>query len=149
MMRLETGLLERSTPMKTKLTPFTVSLLAGSMLTTPAFAQDDADDQAAPDNVIIVTATLRASDVQDIPLAVTAVAPQTLERQGISDIKTLSSISPSFNIQSSQTETQGTSIKIRGVGTTGNNTGLESSVGVFIDGVYQSARALLWAIWLT
>ena len=77
-------------------------------------------------------------DVQDIPLAVTAVAPETLERQGVADIKNLASISPSFNIQSSQTETQGTSIKIRGVGTTGNNTGLESSVGVFIDGVYQS-----------
>lgn len=77
-------------------------------------------------------------DVQDIPLAVTAVAPEALERQGINDIKNLASISPSFNIQSSQTETQGTSIKIRGVGTTGNNTGLESSVGVFIDGVYQS-----------
>ncbi len=76
--------------------------------------------------------------MQDIPIAVTAVAPETLERQGIADIKTLSSITPSFNIQSSQTETQGTSIKIRGVGTTGNNTGLESSVGVFIDGVYQS-----------
>ena len=87
---------------------------------------------------IIVTATLRAMDVQDIPLAVTAVAPEALEREGVSDIKTLASISPSFNIQSSQTETQGTSIKIRGVGTTGNNTGLESSVGVFIDGVYQS-----------
>ena len=77
-------------------------------------------------------------DVQDIPLAVTAVAPEALERQGVNDIKNLASISPSFNIQSSQTETQGTSIKIRGVGTTGNNTGLESSVGVFIDGVYQS-----------
>jgi outer membrane receptor protein involved in Fe transport len=77
-------------------------------------------------------------DVQDIPLAVTAVAPETLERQGVNDIKNLAAISPSFNIQSSQTETQGTSIKIRGVGTTGNNTGLESSVGVFIDGVYQS-----------
>ena len=77
-------------------------------------------------------------DVQDIPLAVTAVAPEALERQGVNDIKNLASISPSINIQSSQTETQGTSIKIRGVGTTGNNTGLESSVGVFIDGVYQS-----------
>lgn len=77
-------------------------------------------------------------DVQDIPIAVTAVAPETLERQGVADIKNLASISPSFNIQSSQTETQGTSIKIRGVGTTGNNIGLESSVGVFIDGVYQS-----------
>jgi outer membrane receptor protein involved in Fe transport len=77
-------------------------------------------------------------DVQDIPLAVTAVAPEALERQGVNDIKNLASISPSINIQSSQTETQGTSIKVRGVGTTGNNTGLESSVGVFIDGVYQS-----------
>lgn len=119
----------------------TTSALAISM-TGAAYAQDtvapQADAAPAPDDVIIVTATLRASDVQDIPLAVTAVSPQALDNQGVADIKTLSSISPSFNIQSSQTETQGTSIKIRGVGTTGNNTGLESSVGVFIDGVYQS-----------
>jgi iron complex outermembrane recepter protein len=113
--------------------------LCSAMLVPAAYAQEA--PQAEEDNgdePIIVTATLRAMDVQDIPLAVTAVAPETLEREGVSDIKTLSSISPSFNIQSSQTETQGTSIKIRGVGTTGNNTGLESSVGVFIDGVYQS-----------
>jgi outer membrane receptor protein involved in Fe transport len=105
----------------------------------PAYAQDaQAEEETYENEPIIVTATLRAMDVQDIPLAVTAVAPETLERQGVADIKNLASISPSFNIQSSQTETQGTSIKIRGVGTTGNNTGLESSVGVFIDGVYQS-----------
>ncbi len=107
-----------------------------ALMAPAAFAQNSETDDG--DEPIIVTATLRAMDVQDIPLAVTAVAPETLEREGVSDIKTLSSISPSFNIQSSQTETQGTSIKIRGVGTTGNNTGLESSVGVFIDGVYQS-----------
>jgi iron complex outermembrane recepter protein len=114
--------------------------LCTTILVPAAYAQDaQSDDEGASgDEPIIVTATLRAADVQDIPLAVTAVAPETLERQGIADIKTLSSITPSFNIQSSQTETQGTSIKIRGVGTTGNNTGLESSVGVFIDGVYQS-----------
>jgi outer membrane receptor protein involved in Fe transport len=103
-----------------------------------AYAQTAQAEDDSGDEPIIVTATLRAMDVQDIPLAVTAVAPEALEREGVSDIKSLSSISPSFNIQSSQTETQGTSIKIRGVGTTGNNTGLESSVGVFIDGVYQS-----------
>lgn len=120
-----------------KLGMLTVSTLA-MMVAAPVFAQSESSDAAAGDEPIIVTATLRAMDVQDIPLAVTAVAPETLERQGISDIKNLASISPSFNIQSSQTETQGTSIKIRGVGTTGNNTGLESSVGVFIDGVYQS-----------
>ncbi|GMM92482.1 TonB-dependent receptor [Qipengyuania sp. MTN3-11] len=107
-------------------------------LAYPAHAQSTDDSDEYEGEVIIVTATLRAEDVQDIPIAVTAVAPAELQRQGIQDIKTLSSVSPSFNLQSSQTETQGTSIKIRGVGTTGNNTGLESSVGVFIDGVYQS-----------
>ncbi len=113
------------------------STICSAMFVPAAFAQQSEADENG-NEPIIVTATLRAMDVQDIPLAVTAVAPEALEREGVSDIKTLSSISPSFNIQSSQTETQGTSIKIRGVGTTGNNTGLESSVGVFIDGVYQS-----------
>jgi iron complex outermembrane recepter protein len=114
------------------------STICSAMLMPAAYAQEAQAEEDSGDEPIIVTATLRAMDVQDIPLAVTAVAPEALQREGISDIKTLSSISPSFNIQSSQTETQGTSIKIRGVGTTGNNTGLESSVGVFIDGVYQS-----------
>lgn len=113
--------------------------LCTAMFVPAAYAQEAPQaDEDSGDEPIIVTATLRAMDVQDIPIAVTAVAPEALERQGINDIKNLASISPSFNIQSSQTETQGTSIKIRGVGTTGNNTGLESSVGVFIDGVYQS-----------
>ncbi|MBX7541201.1 TonB-dependent receptor [Qipengyuania sphaerica] len=113
--------------------------ICASAIAFPAYAQDtDEDEITADEDVIIVTATLRASDIQEVPIAVTAVQPAELQRQGIQDIKSLSSVSPSFNIQSSQTETQGTSIRIRGVGTTGNNTGLESSVGVFIDGVYQS-----------
>ena len=113
-------------------------LLAGvctAAVSQPVFAQS-AEEEA--DKPIIVTATLREANVQDIPIAVTAVSPEQLERQGVQDIKSISSISPSINIQSSQTESQGTTIRIRGVGTTGNNIGLESSVGVFIDGVYQS-----------
>ncbi|MAY20878.1 MAG: TonB-dependent receptor [Erythrobacteraceae bacterium] len=127
--------------MTRKLTAYAAGLMACSAFTAPAFAQDN-EEQArqAPrsDNVIIVTATRRASDVQDIPIAVTAVTPAQLEQQGIANIQTLGAVAPSFNIQSSQTESQGTSIRIRGIGTTGNNIGLESAVGVFIDGVYQS-----------
>ena len=122
-----------------RLNRIVTAALCSTMFVPAVYAQEAPQaEEDSGDEPIIVTATLRAMDVQDIPLAVTAVAPEALEREGVSDIKTLSSISPSFNIQSSQTETQGTSIKIRGVGTTGNNTGLESSVGVFIDGVYQS-----------
>ena len=87
---------------------------------------------------IVVTATRRLQSIQDVPIAVTAVTPQQLERQGVDDLAELGNISASFSMQSSQTESQGTSIRIRGVGTTGNNIGLESAVGVFIDGVYQS-----------
>lgn len=126
--------------MTRKLAAYAAGLMACSAFTAPAFAQDN-EEQAAPranDNVIIVTATRRASDVQDIPIAVTAVTPAQLENQGINNIQTLGAVAPSFNIQSSQTESQGTSIRIRGIGTTGNNIGLESAVGVFIDGVYQS-----------
>jgi len=92
---------------------------------------------------IIVTATKRAQSVQDIPIAVTAVTPQRLQREGILDIKTLGTVAPGFSVQSTQTETQGTSIRIRGVGTTGNNIGLESAVGVFIDGAYQSRPGIV------
>ncbi len=113
----------------------TAALCSAMLVPVAAVAQSE---EAQEDEAIIVTATLREADVQDISLAVTAVAPEALERQGVSDIKTLSALSPSFNIQSSQSESQGTSIRIRGIGTTGNNIGLESSVGVFIDGVYQS-----------
>ncbi len=112
--------------------------LAALALPAVAHAQNDDAPEARNDNVIIVTATLREADVQDIPIAVTAVSPEQLQRQGINDIRALGDVSSSFNIQSSQTESQGTSIRLRGVGTTGNNIGLESSVGVFIDGVYQS-----------
>lgn len=71
--------------------------IAGALAAFPAQAQEE----PTPENVIIVTATLRAADVQDVPLAVTAVQPAELQRQGIDDIKSLSALSPSFNIQSS------------------------------------------------
>ena len=120
--------------MKT-ITRLSTCLLVASAMTaisTTGFAQDQEVDE------ILVTATKRATSVQDVPISVTVVSPTQLENQGVASIKDLSSVASGFNIQSSQTETQGTSIRIRGVGTTGNNIGLESAVGVFIDGVYQS-----------
>ncbi len=120
-----------------KLASASLALLSSTALlsTSAAFAQDGSN---VYEDEILVTATKRDSSVQDIPISVTVVTPTQLENQGVASIKDLSSVASGFNIQSSQSETQGTSIRIRGVGTTGNNIGLESAVGVFIDGVYQS-----------
>ena len=131
--------------MTSKANGITRQLMCGvglCILATPAYAQDGqaAGGDAALDekSIIIVTATRRAENLQDIPLAVTAVSTEQLDRQGITDVRGLSSVSPSFNMNSSDTETGGTTMRIRGVGTTGNNVGLESAVGVFLDGVYLS-----------
>ena len=104
------------------------------LLPAAAFAEEAASGTYLEE--VIVTATKREESVQDIPIAVTAVNQQQMERAGIKDIRDLPLLAPSFNMNSSQTESQGSTLRIRGVGTTGNNIGLESAVGVFLDGVY-------------
>lgn len=116
---------------------FAAALLASSMLATPAFAQNS-DEGVYDDDVIIVTATRRAEDIQDIPIAVTAISPAKLEEQGVVNIQNLAIVAPSFATSQAQTASGTVVLRIRGVGTTSNNIGFESAVGVFIDGAYQS-----------
>ncbi|MBV7265073.1 TonB-dependent receptor [Erythrobacter sp. WH131] len=120
--------------------------MACSSFTVPALAQevsadDEGDTTLSPDpddSVIIVTATRRAQDVQDIPIAVTAVSPQQLENQGVDNIQEVTSVAPSFTSSQAQIASGSVVLRIRGVGTTSNNIGFESAVGIFIDGAYQS-----------
>lgn len=121
-------------------TQISASLLAIA-LATPAFGQTtdpQSERRSEQDDEIIVTATLRSENLQDVPIAVTAYSTETLEKSGVKDLRDLGSVSPSFSVNNSSSESGGTTIRIRGVGTTGNNTGLESAVGVFLDGVYLS-----------
>ena len=126
--------------MTRKFATFACGLMACSALTTPAFAQDTQEDAAATkdDNVIIVTATRRAQDVQDIPLAVTAIAPQQLEAQRVVNIQQIAALAPSFTASQAQLASGSVVLRVRGVGTTSNNIGFESAVGIFIDGAYQA-----------
>jgi outer membrane receptor protein involved in Fe transport len=94
-------------------------------------------DEAAPVGEIIVTATRRASPLSSVPIAVSAVTGQTLQNSGGNDIRQLNQLAPSLLVSSTGSEANATA-RIRGVGTVGDNPGLESSVAVFIDGVYRS-----------
>ena len=105
-------------------------------ISAPVFAQ--AAEEKIDSGDIIVTATLRNENLQDVPIAVTAFNTESLEKAGVRDIRSLDNVSASFNLNSTQTESGGTTLRVRGVGTTGNNTGLESAVGIFLDGVYLS-----------
>ncbi|MEE9272149.1 MAG: TonB-dependent receptor [Robiginitomaculum sp.] len=86
---------------------------------------------------IIVTATKREKTLQETPLSVSVTSAETMERARIVDISDLQSVVPSLQVTERQS-TQNTTFIIRGFGNGANNTGIEPSVGVFIDGVYRS-----------
>ncbi|MEC7951656.1 MAG: TonB-dependent receptor [Pseudomonadota bacterium] len=103
--------------------------------------EQDTDLVAAADvddgNVIIVRAQGRDQTLSDVPVAVSAVTAETLQKSGVADIRDMNQVAPSLLISSTGNESNG-SARIRGIGTVGDNPGLESSVAVFIDGVYRS-----------
>jgi outer membrane receptor protein involved in Fe transport len=110
------------------------------MSATLAVAGGSAAAQTAsidPTPDVVVTATRRASRLEDVPLAVSAYSEEALRNSGASDIRQLQQLTPSFNLASTGTEASA-SARIRGIGTVGDNPGLESSVATFIDGVYRS-----------
>jgi iron complex outermembrane receptor protein len=85
---------------------------------------------------IIVTAQKRAQNIQDVPISVIALSAQQLKDGGVTDIKNLQALTPGLTVTSTTSENV-TTARIRGIGTVGDNPGLESSVGVVIDGVYR------------
>jgi len=85
---------------------------------------------------IIVTAHKRAESIQDVPISITAFSGDFLTENGMVSIEDVSRMAPNFSISTS-TQATNNRITIRGSGSVGNSA-IESSVGVFIDGVYYS-----------
>lgn len=129
------------------------SLVALAAMTSVAYAQtppgpgenptggpmpqsEDPVEEANTVDAIVVTAQRREESLQDVPVVVTAVSEETLEDAGVRDIRDLQIVVPGLTVTSTSNETS-TTARIRGVGTVGDNPGLESSVGVTIDGVYR------------
>ena len=122
-----------------------VLLALATLSTTSALAQQappvEEDEQATTLSAITVTAQKRVEQLQDVPIAVTALDEQLLQDTGVRDIKDLQVLVPGLTVTSTQNEAI-TTARIRGIGTVGDNVGLESSVGVVIDGVYRARNSV-------
>src|SRR5690348_5637499 len=112
--------------------PLVLAALSTALLSTSAFAQIE---------TVTVTAERRSQDVQTVPIAVTAVSAEQLAKAQVKDFNDLQMVAPSLLVSTGSGDTSGGLVRIRGVGTTGNNAGLEASVGVFVDGVYRNRSA--------
>ncbi len=95
------------------------ALVIAAGLSTPAFAQQVPQSEAAALDDIIVTAQRREQSLQDVPIAVTAFNAETLERTAATGISDIAAKAPGvtltqFNIGEPQ-------LYIRGVGTTSDS----------------------------
>ncbi|MEO0879038.1 MAG: TonB-dependent receptor [Pseudomonadota bacterium] len=114
--------------------PFASALLGGvalSVFAAPALAQTDE---------IIVSATKREQTLQEVPIAVSVVDGDVIEDAQIIDLIDLQATVPSLRVTQLQNSSQ-TNFVIRGFGNGANNPGIESAVGVFVDGVFRSRSA--------
>ncbi|MBA3999673.1 TonB-dependent receptor [Brevundimonas sp.] len=109
---------------------------ASAIVLTAVAATGAAAQEVTSVDEIIVTAQKREQSLQDVPIVVTSLSQQVLEDAGVRDIKDMQILTPGLTVTSTTSETI-TTARIRGVGTVGDNPGLESSVGVVIDGVYR------------
>ncbi|MDH5833943.1 TonB-dependent receptor [Luteimonas kalidii] len=118
-----------------------VSAIASTAV--PATAQDtpDTGEETRTLATLTVTAQKREEALQDVPISVTALDEQLLQDSSVRDIKDMQILVPGLTVTSTQNEAI-TTARIRGIGTVGDNVGLESSVGVVIDGVYRPRNSV-------
>lgn len=103
------------------------TLLLGSVM----FGASSLSTHAALEE-IIVTATKRPANIQDVPVSVSAISGEQIQDMGIVDMADLSVYVPNFEINSAAVVPN---LYIRGLGG-GLTHSIEQSVGRYVDGVY-------------
>jgi iron complex outermembrane receptor protein len=106
---------------------------AASAQTAPAPAPEEGAQDGMQD--IVVTAQRREQNLQEVPLAITAVAGETLLQRGATDISALNKFVPGFSFGQTGSDVRPA---MRGVRTANNGVTGDPTIGYFIDGIYQS-----------
>ena len=105
---------------------------------TPAFAQNSpVDETGSSETEIVVTAQFREQNLQDTPIAITAVSAEMLEARSQTSIQDVANQAPSVTLKP-QGAAFGPSLgaNIRGVGQFDFNPAVEPGVGFYVDDVY-------------
>jgi iron complex outermembrane receptor protein len=113
---------------------------APSATDQPANGKDAAQKPGKDSNgiaEIVVSATRQATNLQDTPIAITAVTSEALEARGITTMGELTSVVPNAQFRRVQGAFgPGISAYIRGIGSTDTGLGAENPVAFYVDDVY-------------
>ncbi|AMO73085.1 TonB-dependent receptor [Sphingorhabdus sp. M41] len=121
-----------------KLGLLSATMLTSTIVATPVFAQEMSEnmaaDDAGADNMIIVTATRRATTLMETPVNISVVSAEDLERNRIDDVRDLADFTPGLTISDTGPGSTG-SIVLRGlnasgVGDAGNT--YDDALGIYL-----------------
>ena len=111
----------------------------------PAMAQQVAPAAAVEERAgledIVVTARRQSESLQRTPIAVTALNSAALEKLNVQQVDKIAQIAPNLVISQQSSGLSAASINIRGIGQTDPSLGLDTAVGVYLDGVYVARSA--------
>ncbi len=115
-----------------------ILLHAAPSLATDAPSTAAADSAAEGDNVILVTARRREESAQDVPVALSVVSGEMLDKTGAFTINQIQQLVPSLQVVS--LNPRNSNINIRGLGSNSSVAldGLESGFGFYVDSVYYA-----------
>ena len=111
-------------------------LLAGAAWTAVsgvAWAQDSGETQVGE---VVVTARRREEALKDVPVAVSALSAETLDKVAATDITSLQQVTPNATVQIARGSNSTLISFIRGVGQQDPLWGFEPGVGLYVDDVY-------------
>ena len=121
-----------------------VGLVAGSAFAGAVHAQAAGGEIGALEE-IVVTAQFREQNVQQTPLAITAISAGLLESRSQTSIQDVASQAPSVSLKpASAAFGPSLGASIRGVGQFDFNPALEPGVGMYVDDVYYATLTGKW-----
>ena len=118
------------------------SIVGAQVHVTCVQAQTDNSAERGQLEEIIVTAQKRSEDVQSVPIAVSVLTADELQKQNIFDAAQLQYSVPSLQQQSTNNQVGATNFFIRGVGTAIYGPAVESTVATVIDDVVMARPAM-------
>ena len=113
------------------------SLLSIGFITmNPVSAEET--ERASVLEEVVVTARKREETAQSVPIPITALSGDLLERRNIRDITEVERLSPNTDISGSAVNNSATQVFIRGIGQVNWSATQDPKIGIYVDGVYLS-----------
>jgi len=119
-------------------------LLGCTALVGAAGAVSGAWAQGAPENQktieeVVVTAQKRAQNLQDVPIAVTAIGEDTLQANRVTNVMDLTGLAPGLVTRTNPGNLGSPSLVLRGVFASAAQPSQDRQISIYVDGVYIGA----------